>query len=67
MQIAVCGTFAAVGSFVASMFGMNLENHHEEKEHAWLYVTILTGVLMLLGVTITFIMLRKSGVIPTEA
>jgi magnesium transporter len=66
-QIAVCGTFAAVGSLIASMFGMNLTNHEEEGDKAWLYVTSVTCAVIVSGIFLTFVLLRKSGVIPNEA
>lgn len=66
-QIAVCGTFAAVGSLIASLFGMNLYNHNEHQDQAWMYVVALTCTILISGILLTFFLLRKFGIVPMEA
>ena len=65
-QIAVCSAAVAAGGFIASAFGMNLHNHHEDDKWTWYYVTALSVFLMMGLVFLALFSLRITGVIPTE-
>ncbi len=40
--ISVCSLCIGTGSFVGSIFGMNLKNHHESRPHFFAHVTWMT-------------------------
>lgn len=65
MVISVFSLCVATGSFVGSIFGMNVTNFYEHSDHAFKIITFSTmGGSFLLGAVIMFLLIR-SGTVPT--
>ena len=65
--ISVVAMCLAMGSFVGSVYGMNLKNHMEEDPHMFNVVLMLTifGISILGNSTIAYF--KLSGVLPSES
>ncbi len=64
LQVIAC--CLALGSFIGSVYGMNLKNHIEEDKHAFKVVVTLTSAgITALGL-LAILYFRASGVLPVE-
>jgi magnesium transporter len=54
----------AIGSFIGSIFGMNVTNHYEESNNAFYYIVFATLAFMASFSIFIFAMIRKLGALP---
>ena len=63
-KLSVVNISLSLGSFIGSMFGMNLINHFESTTNGFLIVFSLTGIISVIVTFVTIMHFKKTNVIP---
>ena len=64
LQVIAC--CLALGSFIGSVYGMNLKNHIEDDKHAFKVVVTLTSVGITALALLAILYFRAAGILPVE-